>query len=124
MEVINMPRQSSKQRREIRFRKRLLTRKAKLRKIDIISRRGQPQVTAKVPQFKKQSFELGAVASSWIADIGYVAEQNIATMVLLDGKIYHFQIPFKLFEEWFHAHSKGTFFNQKIKDKYAYTRIR
>lgn len=119
-----MPRQTSQQRREIRFRKRLLTRKAKTRKIKIVSRKGQPEIRAEIRRFKKQSFELGAVASSWIADIGYVAEQNIATMVLKDGKIYHFQIPFKLFEEWFHAHSKGTFFNQKIRDKYSWTRIR
>lgn len=111
-------------RREIVYRKRLLSRKAKRRKIAIVSRRGQPQVTVEVPTFKKQSFELKAVSSSWIADLGYIKEQNIATMVLLDGKIYHFQIPFKLFEAWYYAHSKGTFFNSMIKDKYPYRRIR
>lgn len=112
-------------RRQIVYRKRLLSRRHKTRTIPIISRKGQPQVSkAEIAAMKKQSFELKAVASSWIADIGYIKEQNLATMVLINGYIYHFQIPFKLFEEWLHAHSKGTFFNRMIKDKYPYTRIR
>lgn len=117
-----MPR--PKNRREIVYKKRLLSRKVKRRKIAIVSRKGQPQITTIIPAFKKQSFELQSVSSSWISDIGYIKEQNIATMVLIDGKIYHFQIPFKLFEQWFHAHSKGTFFNSMIKDKFPYSRIR
>lgn len=108
----------------ILHKKRLISRKPKYKKVEIVSRKGQPQITARVPALRRQAFELEAVSSSWIADLGYDKENRLATMVLLDGKIYHFQIPFKLFEAWYYSHSKGTFFNSMIKDKYPYRRIR
>jgi len=45
-------------------------------------------------------------------------------MVLKNGYIYHFKIPFRIWEGWYYAHSKGTYFNYVIKDKYPYRRIR
>lgn len=113
-------------RRAIVYRKRLLSRKAKTRRIAIVSRRGQPQVVAAVPRLVRQDIE-GPVASTWIANLAWDNKRNVALMLLINGYFYDVFIPFKLFEEWFHAHSKGTFFNQKIKktkDRTGYKVVR
>ena len=73
---------------------------------------------------KRQQMELAAVSSSWIADLAYDKGLKYATMVLKDGHIYTIKMDFKTFEEWYYSHSKGTFFNQKIRDKYTIRRLR
>jgi hypothetical protein len=93
--------------------------KRRTRRIDIISRKGQPQVTARVKRLRKD-FEpaSGRVSSSWIAALQWDPKRGIVLMALKDGKMYDVPIPFKLFEEWYWAHSKGTFFNMKIRSRY------
>ena len=113
-----------KNRREIAYKKRALSRKVKHRTIKVVSRKGQPQVTIEAPAMKKQELEMMAVASSWIADLAYDKRLGYATMVLLDGHIYTIKMPFKVFEEWYYAHSKGTFFNEVVKNKYTVRRLR
>lgn len=103
-----------KNRRAVVYRKRLLSRKAKTRKIEIVSRRGQPQVFAEVQRLVRQDIA-GPVASTWIANLAWDDKRNVALMLLINGYFYDVFIPFKLFEEWFHAGSKGTFFNRKIR---------
>lgn len=44
-------------------------------------------------------------------------------MVTLAGYGYEIYIPFDVWEEWYYAMSKGTFFNVKIKDKYPIARV-
>jgi len=112
-------------RRDIVYRKRVLSRKVKHRKIAVVSRKGQPQVTIEAPAMKKQELEMAAVASSWISHLSYDKGLGYATMVLIDGHIYKIlKLPFKVFEEWYYAHSKGTFFNKNIRDKYTIQRLR
>lgn len=116
-----MARPKRESHRTIAYRKRLISRKPKKKIIEIVSRKGQPQVFAEVKRLKKAQVG-GPVASSWISDIIWDNNRNIALMRLLDGKFYDVFIKFELFEEWFFAHSKGTFFNSRIKDKHKVVR--
>ena len=109
-------------RRQEVYKKRFLSRKAKTRKIKIVSRKGQPQVIAKVQRLTKQDIE-GPVSSSWISDLAWDKKRKLALMRLLNGYFYEVHIPFRVFEEWFHAHSKGTFFNGNIKKIYTVVRL-
>jgi len=88
------------------------------RKIEIISRRGQPQATQMIEDIKG-----GPVASSWISKITWDDAGNFAVMSLISGYIYAIYIPMSIYQEWFWAHSKGTFFNTKIKKQYKVKRL-
>jgi len=107
-----------------RYKKRFISRRPKTREIEIVSRRGQPQVTVQVPALKRQELEMASVASSWISHLSYDKGLGYATMVLIDGHIYTIKMPFKVFEEWFHAHSKGTFFNRRVRTQFTVRRLR
>ena len=116
-----MARPKKVNRRKQVYRQRLLSRKAKTKKIAIVSRRGQPQVVSEVKRLVKQDIE-GPVSSSWIANLAWDDNRNIALMLLINGYFYDVYIPFKIFEEWYYAHSKGTYFNGNIKGKYNVVR--
>ena len=107
--------------------KRTRIRKKEVKKeITIISRRSQPkwQVTAEVAALDKGiSFE-GNVSSSWISALSWDAERQVALMYLLDGKLYVAKIPFSLFEGWYYAHSKGTYWHEMGLNNYKWKRIR
>ena len=90
------------------------------RRIDIVSRRGQPQVSADVRRLKEQAMG-GPVSSSWIAALYW--KGSWAVMELINGYSYNIVIPFEIFEQWYYAHSKGTFFNGNVKDKYKIVRF-
>ena len=111
-------------RRTIVYKKRALSRKVKHRKIKVVSRKGQPQVTIQAPAMKKQELEMAAIASSWISHLSYDKGLGYATMILIDGHVYTIKMPFKTFEEWYYAHSKGTFFNEKVRNKFTVRRLR
>ena len=106
-------------RRELVYKKRALTRRAKTRRIEIVSRRGQPQIIATVQQLKEQIMG-GVVSSSWISALYWKGKWVL--MELINGYSYNVYIPWKMFEEWYYAHSKGTFFNGNIKDKFKVVR--
>jgi hypothetical protein len=114
-----MARQS---RRNQIYKKRALSRKPKKRTIQIVSRRGQPQVETEVLRLKRQDIG-GSVSSSWISALAWDNKNDKALMYLLNGYFYDVFITFKVFEEWYYAHSKGTFFNENIKDKYKVVRV-
>ncbi len=116
-----MPRKKRENRRKTVYRKRLLTRKAKTRKVAIVSRKGQPQVTVTVPRIKEGDIG-GRVSSSWISNLQWDSSGKRALMLLLNGYFYDVFIPFTIYEEWFYAHSKGTFFNGNIKGKFKVVR--
>ena len=113
-----------KNRRQEIYQKRLISRKYKTRKVDVISRRSQPgwkreqEVRKLKPKILSQIG--GNVSSSWIAVIEW--RNTHAFMKTLDGYDYNVFIPFKVMEAWYYAHSKGTFFNYMIKDKYKVVR--
>lgn len=86
--------------------------------IEIVSRQGQPQVTAKVPSIAKTNMPVKMVSSSWIMSLGYDAKGEVATMNLSNGYSYAVYIPWDIMTQWIYAHSKGTFFNEVIKGQY------
>ena len=126
-------------RREAVYRKRLLSRKVKTKKVRVITRKEQPSllrgetVSVRGPKgqvlivpmqevraLKKREMG-GPVSSSWIAMIEW-NPNGYAYFETLQGFRYNVFIPFDMFEEWFYAHSKGTYFNYMIKDKFKVER--
>ena len=88
------------------------------REIDIVSRNGQPQVRYKIKALEGKSY-LESVSSSWLSTIGYLYGANVGTFTTKTGRQYKIlDFDFETFEEWYYAHSKGTFFNERIKGKY------
>jgi len=130
--------------RDLAYKKRLLSRKSKRHIVTIVTRKEQPSAlygkaetvrlggqvyimqAAEVEALKTQDVALSRVSSSWIAALGYIKKRKVVTMNLIDGHIYHIiGVPFKVFEEWYNAHSKGTFWHVKnIRDKYKVVKIR
>lgn len=88
------------------------------REIDIVSRKGQPQIRTEIPVYTEQAMG-GPVSSSWIAALYW---KGFAVMELLNDYNYKVYIPWRMFIEWYYAHSKGTFFNSNIKDKFKVVR--
>lgn len=95
----------------------------KKREIEIISRRTQPQWKRKVvvERLKKKEGAGGIVSSSWIWSLEWTG-RGWVIMTLLNGYTYNVYIPFKIWEGWYYAHSKGTYFNYIIKSKYKVVR--
>ena len=101
--------------------KRVAPKKIRLRTIQLISRVGQPRPFYAVEPLERKSY-LRSVSSTWLATIGFLYNgSNIGTGTFTTQsgrqyKIYNF--PFKVFEEWYYASSKGTYFNEFIRDQY------
>lgn len=98
--------------------------KKRKRELEIIARTGQPQVKAKVARLEKKVAIGGGVASSWISALQWDPTRGIVLMALINGYLYDVPIPFKMFEQWYYALSKGTFFNRIIKHSKYYNRIK
>jgi len=112
--------------RDVRIKKRLISRRQKTKKIEVVSRKSQGpkwKMTIKAPVLDKSISVGGQVASSWISAIVWDATNRDALMYLLNGYFYSFQIPFKVYQQWYYSPSKGTFFNEYIKGKYKYKRL-
>jgi len=95
------------------------------REIEIVSRRSQGTkalIVARMPKIERKDYPVKPVSSTWIDQLGYDYSGKYAIMVT-DGKIYHCYMDFLLFEDWYYAHSKGTFFNIKLKDKIRIMRV-
>jgi hypothetical protein len=105
----------------VEYKKRLITRRVKKEKMELVARRGQPQAIARVPVLKKADVG-GRISSSWIAELLWDNSRNVAIMILIIGYVYDVFIPFKIFRQWFYAVSKGTYFNYNIKDKFVVKR--
>ncbi len=62
------------------------------------------------------------VESRLIRSIGFDAAQSILEVELADsGRVYrYFDVPYSAFEELMEAESKGTYFNDHVRDMYAY----
>lgn len=96
------------------------------RKIDIISRKEQPipVLRTKVGKLKFKDYELRPVSSSFITHIGYTIRGGLLRIVMNGRGYMYLDVPFKLFEEFYYAHSKGTFYNLKIKGQYSQVRFK
>lgn len=110
------------------YKKRLISRREKTKEIAIITRKEQPQHTkfiyVEAKALSPKYIQGGMVSSSWIEEVQWIPEQKAAYMSTQTGYEYYFYIPFAIFEQWYYAHSKGTYFNYYIKDKYRYRRLK
>ena len=90
------------------------------REILIVSRKGQPQIFTQVEALERKSYPPTSVSSSWISTIGYFYKEKIGTFTTKTGRQYKIKnFDFEKFEEWYYAQSKGTFFNEFIKEQYT-----
>ena len=62
------------------------------------------------------------VESSLIRSVGYAPTASILEVELAEsGRVYrYFDVPYSLFEELMAAESKGAYFNDHIRDMYAF----
>lgn len=101
----------------VKYKRSRILKRVKRKKIEVISRKAQPQwkIKVRVSRLEKKVSVEGEVASSWIAALKWDADKKIAIMYLLSGLWYSYKIPFAKFEGWYYAHSKGTYFNEVIR---------
>ncbi|HWE40766.1 MAG TPA: KTSC domain-containing protein [Isosphaeraceae bacterium] len=65
-----------------------------------------------------------AVESRLIRSVGYDLAASILEVELVGGALYeYFDVPYSAFEELLEAESKGAYYNDLIKDFYAYRRL-
>jgi len=65
------------------------------------------------------------VSSSSIASIGFDADTETLEVEFVSGRIYRYHdVERDLFEDFRNAPSKGTFFNEHIKDAYPFERVK
>jgi hypothetical protein len=62
------------------------------------------------------------IESSLIRSVGYDVASSILEVELAEeGRVYeYFDVPFSAYQELMEAESKGSYFNEFIKDLYAY----
>lgn len=108
-----------------KYKRSRILKRIKTKKIEVITRRTEAvwKREEEVARLEPKVSVEGAVSSSWIASIGWDARAKVALMLTLAGYFYQFKVPFKIFEAWYYAHSKGTYFNYAVKDKYPYKRL-
>lgn len=64
------------------------------------------------------------VLSSKIASASYDDEENLLEIEFTDNTVYQYQnVPRSEFDNLFTAISKGQYFENNIKGRYAYTRL-
>ena len=96
-----------------------------MKAMEIISRRTQPKWRINIlqPELDKEITVGGRVASSWIKALAWDDSKGAVLMYLLSGRLYEYILPFYIFEGWFYAHSKGTYFHYKNIRQYKCTRL-
>ncbi|MFO0951460.1 MAG: KTSC domain-containing protein [Isosphaeraceae bacterium] len=63
-----------------------------------------------------------AVESRLIAAVGYDPAGSVLEVELRGGRVYeYYDVPWSVYSELMSADSKGTYFNDFIRDLYAYT---
>ena len=93
---------------------------AQRREILIVSRKGQPQIFTQIEPLEKKNYPPESISSSWLSTYGYFYIEKIGTFTTKTGRQYKiFDFDFDTWEQWYYAHSKGTFFNEFIKEQYT-----
>lgn len=87
------------------------------RKLDIVTRKEQPigDITVRVGRLPRRSYPMTSVSSTNVAKGGYDLPQGILWIDFLSGSSYGYYVPFEIFEEFYYAHSKGTFVHKVLK---------
>jgi hypothetical protein len=65
------------------------------------------------------------VESSLIRSVGYDLDNSILEVEFVEsGRVYeYFDIPLSVYTELMEAESKGTYFNESIRDLYSYQEV-
>jgi KTSC domain-containing protein len=64
------------------------------------------------------------VSSSVIASVGYAAKKRVLEVEFVSGRIYQYlDVERDTHDAFLKAPSLGTYFNEYIKDEYAFVRI-
>ena len=70
-------------------------------------------------------FEMKSVGSRDIALVGFDNETGILEVVFRAGGVYRYrEVPESVYHGLMTASSHGTFFQQKIKNRYSYIKVR
>lgn len=92
------------------------------RKLEIVTRKEEPvgDITIRVGRLVWKDYGWTSVSSTNISAICYFRGRTPATgkcmVEFISGKtVALYDFPFKLFEEFYYAHSKGTFYYRKIR---------
>lgn len=65
------------------------------------------------------------VSSSNLASVGYDPQQQILEIAFRNGSVYqYFNVPLHIYQGLMNAGSHGRYFNNHIKDRYRYRKIR
>lgn len=90
------------------------------REILIVSRKGQPQIFTQVKALERKNYPPISVSSSWLSTYGYFFNEKVGTFTTKSGRQYKIlDFDFDTWEKWYYSHSKGTFWNDFIRDQYT-----
>lgn len=65
-----------------------------------------------------------AVQSTEIAIVGYDRGKGTLEVAFRNGSVYHYEgVPAEIYQEFMAAPSIGTYFGDKIRNTYPYTKI-
>ena len=93
---------------------------AQAREILIVSRKGQPQIFTQVEPLERRNYPPTSISSSWLSTYGYFFNEKIGTFTTKTGRQYKIlNFDFDTWEKWYYSHSKGTFWNDFIRDQYT-----
>ncbi len=69
--------------------------------------------------------KMTAVDSTTLRTIGYDAERQLLQIEFQNRSLYqYFDVPAAVYEELLQAPSKGTYFNQSIRPKFDFARVK
>lgn len=101
-------------------RKRLITRKPKTGRVEIISREGIRE--AEVVLYKPTSIDWTPVSSTNVSAIKYESP-DCYVRFLNESEYIYYDVPWSVFVEFYYAHSKGRFVWLRLRGKYRYARL-
>lgn len=65
------------------------------------------------------------IESSSLASLGYAADEGVLEAEFRNGDVYRFfLVPANLWKEFLNAHSKGAFFNSRVRDRYPHAVVK
>src|SRR5262249_41091360 len=84
--------------------------------------RTEPRPPGATPRVRSPGVERQPVDSSLIRSVGYDLPSSILEIELVEpNRVYEFfDVPFSVYTELMEAESKGSYFNEFIRDLYAY----
>lgn len=90
------------------------------KEILIVSRKGQPQIFTEIERLERKNYIAISVSSSWLSTYSYFYKEKLGLFTTKTGRQYKIlEFDFDTWEKWYYSHSKGTFWNDFIRDQYT-----